>query len=213
MKAEVLKRKMQRNIEDYGALTAAKKALYYLLKPVYEHTVCCIYGIELNKVDVQEVKRDDIKFQLIDKNDFKLIKQIEIMEEWLHGKLEAKLAKNGLCLVALDEDRVVAFNLIAFGEVYVPLIKLKKVLNDDEAWSEQITVHKDYRQQFLATELRYNIFHELKKRNTKKLYGTALKNNVGSLKLARKVGFREFSYLHYIKILGYKKRYYRETEI
>ena len=203
-------RRIIRNIEDYGALSASKKALAYCLKPFYEKKVYRIYGIELENAEVREVDRDCFAFKIINKEDTEIVKQIEAMEEWLHGKLEEKLKRKGLCLVILDKERVVGFNLISFGEVYIPLLKLRKVFMQDEAWSEQITIHKDYRQRGLASKLRYRIFLELKKKGIKKLYGGALRNNEPSLKLARKVGFKELTDVHFLKFFGHKHYGYHQ---
>ena len=59
------------------------------------------------------------------------------------------LKYGGLCVVALDGEKVAGFNLVSFNEVYIPLLELKKKFRKDQAWSEQITVSKDYRKQGL----------------------------------------------------------------
>lgn len=199
-----LLRKLKRNIEDYGAITALRKGLMYSLKPFYENRVYRIYRIELENLILRNVGRNDFTFRIIDSKDSMIIEQIEKMEEWLHGELVTRLEKKGLCLAALDKERVAGFNLIAFKEAFIPLLKHKKVLPQDEAWSEQITVHKDYRRRGLASDLRYRIFFELKKKGIRKLYSGALKSNEIGLRVNRKVGFKEIADVKFIRFLGYK---------
>lgn len=207
-----LLRKIQRNVEDYGFLNTVKKGMLYLLTPIYEDKVYTIYGIDLENLQPKRFDNNRFTFKKLEKDNIEIIKQIEKMEEWLRGKLEFKLKKGALCLVALQKEKVAAFNLISFSEVLIPLIRLKKSFAEDEAWSEQITVHKDYRQKGLGTELRYRVFSELKTRGIKRLYGGSLKNNQANLKLTRKVGFQELVDINYkrekisfIRTLKWKK--------
>lgn len=211
MKNATLTRKISRNIEDYGPKIAIKKGLAYLLRPFYNNAVYRIYGIDLRNWEVREVDRDDFIFQIVDGEDSEIINQIEAMEEWLRGKLKAKVEKGRLCLVALDKEQVAGFNLIAFGEVFLPLDRLRKVFEADEAWSEHITVNKGYRRRGLGSDLRYKVFLELRKIGIKKLYGGTFIDNEPNLRLSRKVGFLELNDIHYFKLLGYKKCQYREV--
>jgi RimJ/RimL family protein N-acetyltransferase len=104
----------------------------------------------------------------------------------------------------LDKEKVIGFNLISFGEVYIPLLKLRRALKDDEAWSEQIYIHKDFRRMHLASDLRYCVFEELKKRKIKTLYGSAWVSNEASLNLARKLGFANLMDIHFTRYLIFK---------
>ncbi len=213
MNVRILIRKLQRNIEDYGVVTTAKRSLFYLIKPVYEHTVCRIYSIDLNSIHVHHMKLDNDRFKFISKNDLNLIMQIEKMEEWLYGKLKAKLEKNSICVAVLDKEKVIGFNLISFGEVYIPLLKLRMALKDDEAWSEQISIHKDYRRMHLGSDLRYCVFEELKKKKFKTLYGSVLISNESSLKMAHKLGFKNLMDIHFTRYLIFKTWQYIKLNV
>ena len=82
----------------------------------------------------------------------------------------------------------------------------------DEAWSEQITVQKDYRKRGLACEIRYQVFNVLKQRGIKSFYGAALIKNTGPLKLARRVGFSELKDIYFYKVLGRRSWKYKGLE-
>ncbi len=204
MDAKIVFRKMQRNVVDYGFGTFLEKIFEYILSPLYLHRVYRLYCVDLENDNIQSNSIDNIRFKLVDQKDLDMIKQIEDMEEWLKDKVEKKLYSNGLCLVALDNKKVAGFNLISFGDVFIPLIKQKRTFKKDEAWSEQITVHKDYRRSGIASALRYNAFSQLKKAGIKKFFGGTLVSNIASLELARRVGFRELKDIQFIRILGYK---------
>ena len=113
--------------------------------------------------------------------------------------------RGDICIVALLKGRVIGFNLISFGEVFIPLINFKKVFKQNEAWSEHISVHKDFRKMGLAIELRYRVFDILQKQGIKKLYGGTLKSNVPAIKLARTLGFKDIIDVVYFKVFNFQK--------
>lgn len=203
-------KKTRRNINDYGLFYTLIRGIFYLFTPIYERKVYKVYKLELKSFQQETSGNSRFSFKLIEHDDTEVIKQIESMEEWLSGKLVPKLKEKCLCMVALDNEKVAAFNLIGFDEIYIPLIKLKKALKKDEAWSEQITVHRKYRKMGLATELRCKVIEELKNMGTTSLYGGTLKTNKAMLNLSRKLGFRDIVDIHYHKLFFMKKWDYRE---
>ncbi len=127
------------------------------------------------------------------------------MEEWIADQLDSRNSPAKLCMLAMDKEKVAGFNLIALGEVSIPLIDRVRKLRPDAAWSEQISAHRDYRKRGLGSSLRYHVFDELKQRGFKKLYGGALVNNIASLKLAGKTGFTVLADVHYRKLFNSRK--------
>jgi GNAT superfamily N-acetyltransferase len=179
-----------------------------LLEPFYLHRKYTIYAVDLSNAKCHNGANCSWEFKLITSNDKNDIRQIEEIAEWMKDKLVEKLNNGGLCLAARSNQQVIGFNLIAFGRVYIPLLMIEKTFGLQEAWSEQITVHKDHRKKGLASELRYRIFDVLKKRGVKILYGGALHDNVVSLKLADKVGFKIVAEIDLVKIFGKKSWHY-----
>lgn len=206
-------RKFQRNLEDYGWSITLRKGLGYLFKAVYAHQVYRIYRIDLTKPHAPvEPDGHGLIFRILDPDDDRAIVQIENVHEWLRGGLKETIKSGALCLTAFDGEFVAGFNLIGFGEVFMPLVNKKRSFAKAHAWSEQIAVHKDFRQKGLGAQLRYRIFDELRRRGFKRLYGGALTSNLASLKLARKVGFREIVDLHYIQIFGHDTWRYKRVK-
>jgi RimJ/RimL family protein N-acetyltransferase len=82
-------------------------------------------------------------------------------------------------------------------------VKLHRDLQPNEAWSEQISVRKEYRKRGLAADIRYVTFRELQSRGIARLYGATLTGNTASLKLARRAGFTEIEEICYRSILGH----------
>ena len=207
-------RKLQRNIADYGKISALKKASFYPIKPVFDKSNFRIYCIDLDSWKVPEDLENQLSkftFKLITPSDEDIIHQIEWTEEWLMGKLKDALDERRFCLVALDNNELAGFNLISFKKIYIPLLQKERILNDDEAWSDQITVKEEYRRQGLACNLRYRIFSELKNRKIKKLWGGTLIHNHASLALARRAGFCFVEDVHFTKLFWFKK--WRHIEI
>lgn len=203
MRLSLFVRKFQRNVEDYGWPVTLRKSLGYLFQTFYAHQVYRIYRIDLTEPRPSALcDEQGLSFRILDPDDHQAISQIEKVHEWLQGGLKESIRAGALCLVALQGEKVAGFNLIGFGEVFMPLVNKKRTFRKGDAWSEQIAVMKDFRQLGLGSQLRYRIFEELGSRGVKRLYGGALTSNVGSLKLARKVGFREIIDIHYFRILG-----------
>ena len=204
-------RKFLRNLNDYGFLVTLRKIISYLIQPVYENRTYRIYRFDLQNLQETPSGESVFTFKIIDKSDTGIIRQIEDMEEWLKGKVASLLETGGLCLVALDGEKVAGFNLVSLAEGYIPLIGLRKDLRENEAWSDQITVSKNYRGKGLGSALRYRIFKELKKRGIERIYGGTQISNLASLNLARKVGFKEIADVQYLKILNKKRLHFKRV--
>ncbi|MGV7223010.1 MAG: N-acetyltransferase family protein [Nitrospinales bacterium] len=197
--------KIQRNLRDYGLRETSKKVAVTMLSPLYHHRVYRIYCIDLNSINGIESRPFELQFKINEPTDDNTIRQIEGMEEWLQGLVAKKLENHSICLAALEKGKVAGFNIVSFGRVYIPLLRISKNLGEHEAWSEQITVDRPYRRIGLGYELRRRIFKELKRRNILNFCGGTLRSNQLSLGLARRLGFREIEDIHFIKLLGIKK--------
>ena len=203
-------KKIRRNWNDCGIGGAFTKGVQYLLKSVYVDRIYRIYRRDLFAGQFPEPSSEGLVFKVIGTGDSQAIRQIENMEEWLQGQLP-EIMSRGLCVAVFDGPKVVGFNLVAFRQVYVSLLNMRKRLRADQAWSEQITVDKAYRKQGLASALRYRVFSELQKRGFRSLYGGALASNIPSLKSAQKVGFRFIADVRYQKLLNRERRIYRRV--
>ncbi|MBZ5502472.1 MAG: GNAT family N-acetyltransferase [Acidobacteriia bacterium] len=203
MNSHLFVRKVRRNLEDYGWRITLTKSLAYVFQAFYAHQVYRIYRIDLTKPRrPAEFDRPGLTFKILDPDDHQAISQIETAHEWLQGGLKESIQGGAICLAALQGEQVAGFNLIGFGTVFMPLVNKKRLFRKGDAWSEQIAVMKQFRNIGLASDLRYRIFEELGRRGFERLYGGALTSNIGSLQLARKVGFREILDIHYYRILG-----------
>ena len=206
-------RKVQRNWEDHGLGAVIRKCVGFAVRPFYQSRTYRLYAIDLRRRGPQErTAIDGIEFRILTAADAEAMRQIESISEWLHGTLPTRVDAGDLCLAAFEDGKVAGFNLISFGDAYMPLVNLHRRFRPDEAWSEQIAVSKDFRKKGLGAALRYNIFQELRKRGYRKLYGGALIDNLPSLKLARKVGFREFVDIQYTRVLTGRKWDYRRVK-
>jgi len=201
-------KKIRRNYQDFGLRVAFTKGVQYILKRIYANRTYRIYRRDLSNGQWPQLSPDGIVFKIVQSKDTEAIRQIEDMEEWLHGMLPETIT-NGLCVAAFDGTQVVGFNLVAFQKVFISLLNMRKRLNPYQAWSEQITVLKAYRKQGLASALRYHVFSELAQRGIRALYGGALVSNIASLKLAEKVGFRFIADVQYRKFLNREHRIWR----
>lgn len=201
----LIRKKIVRNIRDYGFWLSAKKLISRVIGPLYGSRSYHIYIVDLNRVTPKRPNSgSDIKIRFIEPAEKDLISQIEVMEEWLHGEVAGKLRRGQKCLVALQGDRVAGFNLISFDFLNVPAVKLHKPLRGPECASEQITVHPEFRGQGLGADLRNAFFLAMKEAGYRRIYGGTDVTNVANRTLTNKVGFKIFAKARYMNVMGRK---------
>jgi len=208
---EILRKKLLRNLKDYGIWISLKKGATFFLRPIYQKTSFILYELDLQGTSsVRYIDDSDFVFKCLDCSDDESINQIEEMEEWLSGQLRGKLRSNGICMAVIKDGRVAGFNLASVGEGFIPLLRLRVITQSDEAWSEQISVHKDYRRRGLASELRARFYKELERRGVKALYGHRQEFNVASKRSARNYTARQLVKTEYRKVFGHNRLRYEK---
>ena len=204
----MLVRKFTRNLEDYGLWLTLRKAINFLLKPVYQKKAFIIYELNIDGPPKRERNMEGYISKLLATGDDSFINQIEEMEEWLKGSLKARIKTNGLCMALIKRNQVIGFNLATMGEGSIPLLKLRVITSNSEAWSEQITIHKDFRRKGLGTELRSKFYSELKNRGVIALYGHRQEWNIASKRSVRKYTSKELVKAEYTKIFNFERLRY-----
>lgn len=192
-------------MRDYGLAATAGKIVTSIFSPLYSSRRYLIYRRDLGNLTTNPAPRHALIFKVVQPHDAGYIRQIEAMEEWLLGKVGCKLTAGGMCMVALDNDMVKGFNIVGFSGFFIPAIGYHRNLRKGECFSEQITVHPDYRNKGLGADLRFRVFEELGKRGYRRLYGTTDISNNPNLALSKKVG------LHVIARLEYRCRFGKKT--
>ena len=81
-------------------------------------------------------------------------------------------------------------------------------IENDFAWSVQITVSSEYRGRGIARSLRYEALKAVRSKGISCLMGGALIGNKASLGLARSIGFETVCDIYYTRILGFEKTKY-----
>ena len=202
----ILLNKIIRNIRDYGVFIFLQKSLLNIFKPLFVRWTYLIYVVDLNAVKIRKPVQDSgITFRFLNVSESGLIAQIETMEEWLAGTVVQRLERGEKCLIALQEEAVVGFNLLGFDRIHIPLVKISKSLRPHECFSVQITVHHKLRGKGLGTDLRHFVFASMKEAGYRRIYGGTQITNIANKALTRKVGFREFAVATYARIVGIER--------
>jgi GNAT superfamily N-acetyltransferase len=203
----ILLKKFKRNLIDYGFFIAVKKMILYPFSDIYKEKVYLIYKKDLRKHESANKNNPAFTFKFFTKENLNdnIKNQLAEIEEWLADRIDYIFDHFGICLVALDGDKVAGFNLVSADEVFIPLIEMHRKFKSDQAWSEQITVRKEYRSKGLGSILRYKMFDELKARGFKALYGGTMWDNWSNIELSKKVGFVIFLKVKFKRIFKNKK--------
>jgi len=171
-----------------------------------------VYGISVENFDAQGTEPSRFCYRFLSPDDEDLIRQVEAMAEWLVGQLRNRITGGALCLVATEDRQVACFNLVDPRQARMPILNASWPCEADQAWSEQISTHRNWRRQGLATQVRYRMMAELRRRGVKWLMGGTLINNVAALALARRVGFVELGDIRYRSVMGREEWLYEALE-
>lgn len=198
-------KRLRRNISDYGMGATLSKVINSVGRLFYYNRAYTIYRSDLRKLPLQSQADDSFSFRFLGAEEAKPYRtQVLAMEEWLIGAFDSILAEGGRCLVALDGDTLAGFNLVSFNQIVLPVINFTRKLRDGEAYSEQITVAKQYRGRNLGTKLRLELFKALRDQGIQKIYGGTDINNHANLALCGKVGLKPIANIRRIEFFGLK---------
>lgn len=181
------------------------------LFPFYERRILRVYRADLGRLATAAAPEPaGFEFRILRPDDPVLIPQVERYGEAFLGNVRARIAREAFCLAAVCEDRVVGFNLIGFGRVFLPAVYATQKCRPDAAWSELIYVRSDIRRGGLGSCLRLRSFAELRRRGIRKLYGGTLAHDEAALGFARATGFVEVAEIEYLRLFeGHTWRYRR----
>jgi GNAT superfamily N-acetyltransferase len=184
-------RKFYRNVSDYGLVHGLTKCGQYVVRPVYQHTDYRIYVLDVQHASVPDVIESPFQLRLLSTADTSAIGQVESMAEWFAGAISDLIRSGSVCVAALEDDRVVAFNLVSSGDVNIPVVDLRWHFKPTEAWSAHIATSKQFRNRGLGKSVRLKVIQTLQQRGVEWLYGGTLREHVATLKLAGRLGFLE----------------------
>ncbi len=193
-------------LRDFGIKHTLRRILEeVLLGRFYLSRQFIIYDKQLTELDRLRLQNPDLEFSFISENSYEIIQQIEELSGFPREIVSKKLMDGSECLVARDNNKLVGFNLVSYGNVHIPSLDLHLMLAGSEAWSEQITISLPYRRSGVASDLRHIMFHHLSNKEYTKLTGGYVPFNQGSGMLAKELGFVEREKVTFVKILKWKK--------
>jgi len=207
-KIAIYKKRAKVSIRDFGVFHTFTRGVFdLLLGGIFLFRRYVIYEKQLSQLATPELRNPDIKFSFLSADDSGLVIQIEDLSGISREFITDKMSHGGKCIVAMNKDSLVGFNLVGIGRTRIRFLDVYLNLADTDAWSEQITVSLEYRRGGLASDLRHLMFAHLVERGYKKLIGGYVPFNVKSGLLAKKLGFVETEKLTLVRILGWKKLY------
>jgi len=201
---ERTKKKLLRNFYDHGIWVLLKKCILHLIKPLYTKELIVLYKIDIKNATANKNHTNNYTFRFISSVDTAAIKQIIAMEEWIDDELQDKLSGGSICMGAFDKDKLIGFYLASFSQTVIPLLTLQLYFKNDVAWGDQITVHRNYRKQNVATELKSRIYFELKNKGIRNVYGNTRASNKAALRSIAYFSPEKAMLFRYFRFLSYE---------
>jgi len=195
---------LRRNpVDARGHSFVQKKLTCRLIFPPFERRVLRIYRADLNgQFPAPATVPAGLEFRFLRAEDEQPLRQIEKLEDWPKGSLS--IAEDVFCLAALCADQVVGFHLVKLGQVLIPFVQAERIFRPGEAWSELLSVARDFHGKGVDACLRSLSIEGLRALGARRLYGGTRRSNLAALGLARKAGFVEVADVEFVRLLHLK---------
>ncbi|MFA5309346.1 MAG: GNAT family N-acetyltransferase [Dehalococcoidales bacterium] len=194
------------SVRDFGVWhTIFRGIMDIIFGKIFVYRKYIVYEKQLTPSAAPEIRNPAIQFSFLTANDSGMMAQIEDMSAISRDFIAERIGRTGFCIVAKNKESLAGFNLVSTGRTRIRYLNVVLNLAESDAWSEQITVSKEYRRGGLASDLRQMMFAHLAGRGYKRLIGGYVPFNVKSGLLARKLGFVETEKLTLLRIFGWKK--------
>jgi hypothetical protein len=207
-KLQLYKRKTMVSLGNLGVKYTIRRILEEtMLKKLFLFRNFIIYDKDLTKLNNVRLQNPKLKFSFISEDNPEILEELEEISGFSRDLIMERLQTGSDCLVAMEGNKVVGFNMVSFGNVYIHYLEQYMNLLESEAWNEQISVSNQYRYQGIAADLRNVMFKHLKEKDYARCIGGTLQINVKARMLARRTGFIEREKVTFIRMLKRKKYY------
>jgi len=123
------------------------------------------------------------------------------------------IRKGHLCFIADMDGEILHYKWVAFDEAYVSELDRNIYFDSNSAYIYSVYTVPDYRGFGLDPKVTTKVFDYLNKKGIEKVYILVRHNNLPSLRVIQKVGYRKMGEIRFIQVLGFRKYTYEgETE-
>lgn len=207
-KLQLYKRKVIVSLGNLGVKYTIWRILEEtMFKKLFLFRSFVIYDKDLTKLNNVRLKNPKLKFLFIFEDNSEILDKLEEISGFSRDLIMERLKTGSDCLVAMEGDKVVGFNMVSFGNIYIHYLEQYMNLLESETWNEQISISNQYRYKGVASDLRDVMFEHLKEKGYTRCIGGTLKINVKARMLARRTGFIEREKVTFIRVLKRKKYY------
>lgn len=205
-RVRLYRRRMILSLRNFGVRYTIWRILEEtLLKKLIAQRKFIIYDKDLTEVGGFELANPHLRFSFVSQDDADVLEGIEGISGFPRDLIVERLRTGSECLVAMDGNKVVGFNLASFGNIYIYYLEQRVNLSESAAWSEQISVSKQYWNRGIAVDIRNIMFQHLKQKGHTKFIGGCLELNSKARMLAKKLGFVEREMIAYTRVVKWKK--------
>jgi ribosomal protein S18 acetylase RimI-like enzyme len=170
-------------------------------------------------LDLKEFKYSDRYLKDLSDQDiqFHILRNGETLPKFCYeitqSETEKRLANGHSCYVLKYQDNIFCSIWVGFGQidysgnsVFLYSDRTTFWLNPNQAWLYDVICHPDFRKRGLATALKHEIILRLKHSGIEYVTATVGLNNIGSIKVFMRNGFKLQEKVFYKRILLFKKR-------
>lgn len=168
-----------------------------------------LFEINIDDTSFTQKNENTIDLARVEKEDIENAK--EYLDEWFSRDNALKrLEKGHLLFVVKDGDKMIFYQWVELKEVSIPFIDLSFSIPDDKAYMAYIYTVPDYRGKGIASKAKPFILKHLQENGYRKVFLAIAPDNLPSIRVNKKAGFKEYQTVLYRRFLFLK--YYCVTD-
>jgi GNAT superfamily N-acetyltransferase len=170
---------------------------------VFKRKVFIFLELELKDSISDQEHNHSIDLVRVGKEDIKNVDKY--LYEWFEKEEALKSLEAGnVLMVVKDKEKMIYYQWLEFTEVDLPYLDLSFFIPDGTVYTAYMYTEPGYRRKGIASKAKPLMFNYLKENGFQRAFSIIASNNTESLRLNKKVGFKEYQTVIYWRLLFLK---------
>jgi GNAT superfamily N-acetyltransferase len=196
--------KMDKTRDYYRKFGLWKTILnFFDRRGIFKRKVFIFLELELEDSISDQEPKSSVDLVRVGKEDLKNVDKY--LYEWFEKEEALKSLEAGnVLLVVKDEEKMIFYQWLEFTKVDLPYLDLSFFIPDGTVYTAYMYTEPEYRRRGIASRAKPLMFNYLKENGFRRTLSIIASNNTESLRLNKKVGFKEYQTVIYWRLLFLK---------